>query len=325
LNQRLVVRSTPDGQPVEENFELVEAPEPDGDGVLCATRYISVDPYLRGRLSGRHLTGAILPGSPMDSELIVELLEDSPSLPAGSLARCFGPWQTQVRVLPEQLIPVDAALSPPSLVLGVLGMPGLTAYAGINRYLKPEPGNTLVVSAAAGPVGATTGQLAKLAGATVVGIAGSDEKCAWLQDQAGFDATINYKQESLVDGLSRTCPNGVDLYFDNVGGSVLDAVMANLALNSRVVLSGLMEQYNTDSPPPGPNPGLVIKARASLHGLVVYDHEDLREVMEDELTPLIANGKLAYQECLFEGLAEAATAFCTLMRGDNFGKTIVAL
>ena len=324
MNQCLVVNKTPHGQPVESDFALRETAEPAGNGVLCQTRFISVDPYLRGRLSGRHLTGAIMPGQAMDSELLVELLEDSDHLAAGSLARCFGPWQNRVRLPSEQLLGIDATVTPASLALGVLGMPGLTAYAGINRYLKPEKGNTLVVSAAAGPVGATVGQLARMAGAKVVGIAGSDEKCDWLLDQAGFDATINYKRESVSDGLDRSCADGVDLYFDNVGGAVLDAVMTRLSINARIVLCGLMEQYNTESPPPGPNPGLIIRARATVNGLVVYDHEELRTVMLNALTPLVANGRLAYRECIFNGLDEAANAFCTLMRGENFGKTLVA-
>lgn len=311
--------------PVETDFDLREVGEPGGEGILCETRFISVDPYLRGRLSGRHISGPIQPGEPMESELILRTLEPAPGLVEGSLVRAFGPWQNRSRLPAEGLVPVPDTVSPPSLALGVLGMPGLTAYAGVRRYLRPEAGQTLVVSAAAGPVGATAGQLGRLAGARVVGIAGSEEKCRWLREAARFDATIDYRTEDLRDGLERNCPNGVDMYFDNVGGEMLNAVMTRLARQARVVLCGLMAQYNTDEPPPGPNPGLVIRARASLHGLVVYDHEDLRDEMIDELTPLVTDGDIACREFVSRGIESAAAAFCTLMRGENFGKTIVAL
>jgi len=321
INPGIIVRQTPEGIPSETDFELVDAAEPGAEGVLCETLYISVDPYLRGRLSGRHLTDAIKPGSFMESELILRTEN-------GEIVRGFGGWQTRQRLPQTSLTPVPDRCNPPSLALGVLGMPGLTAYAGVTRLLKPQPGETLLVSAAAGAVGATVGQLAARAGTRVVGIAGSEEKCAWLADAAGFDATINYKQQDLREGIASTCPDGIDLYFDNVGGDVLNAALEALRPGARVVLCGLMEQYNLNEPPTGPNPGLIIRARATVYGLVVYDHEDLRDEMLNALTPLLPggeglNGEIAYKESLWHGIDQAPAAFCGLMRGENFGKVIV--
>ncbi len=319
---RVVVAQRPDGVPTVDDFAVEDASRGD-TGVLCRTRFISLDPYLRGRLSGRHLTGVIAVGQPMESELVLEVLEDAAGLTAGTHVRGFGHWQHEQRLDPATLTKISSTTQPTSLALGVLGMPGLTAYAGIHRILKPKSGETLFVSAAAGPVGSTVGQLAKASGARVVGIAGSDEKCQWLLKTAGFDAAINYKSEALRDGLDRECPDGIDMYFDNVGGDVLQAAMERLALNARVNLCGLMEQYNTDSPPAGPNPALLLKARATMTGLVVYDHEDLRADMESVLGEMITSGRLAVKEDVTDGLENAPAAFCRLMAGQNFGKTLV--
>lgn len=320
-NRCVVVARRPTGVPTVDDFELRPAPPP-GPGVPADVLYVSVDPYLRGRLSGRHVTGPIASGDPMDSELVVRTARDSAAGPAGSLARAFGPWQDRVHLPEAALAPVAADLDPPSLALGVVGMPGLTAYAGVRRILQPEPGETAVVSAAAGPVGATVGQLCKAAGARVIGIAGSAEKRAWLVDEAGFDGCID-RRGSVRDGLDALCPDGVDMYFDNVGGAILQALMERLAPNARVALCGLMEQYNQEAAPPGPNPGLIIRARATVKGLVVYDHEDLRPAMERDLGARVRDGALAFREAVFEGLEQAPAAFCRLMAGQTFGKTIV--
>ena len=322
-NPCVIVARCPEGNPVPEDFALRPAPASES-GVAAEVLYLSIDPYLRGRLSGRHVTGAIAPGEPMESELIVRTVENSAAGPTGTLARAFGPWQARVRLPEQALAPIAEGLDPPSLALGVLGMPGLTAYAGVQRILKPASGQTLVVSAAAGPVGATVGQLCKAAGARVIGIVGSAEKGDWLRKAAGFDGCID-RHAPLGEGLDAHCPDGIDMYFDNVGGAVLQAVMERLALNARVALCGLMEQYNQTEVPPGPNPGLVIRARATMRGLVVYDHEDLRESMEEELSGRIREGSLAYREAVFHGLQSAPTAFCRLMAGQTFGKTVVRM
>ena len=305
-----------------EDFELGAA-DRFGQGVRCRSLYISLDPYLRGRLSGRHISGPIAPGEAMTSEMVMQVLESSLGFKAGELVRGIGPWQHRLSLPPEALKRVSDQIQPASLALGVLGMPGLTAYAGVRRLLQPKAGEVLLVSAAAGPVGSTVAQLGRLTGARTVGIAGSEEKCAWFTERAGLDAVINYKREPLRDGLERECPSGVDMYFDNVGGDVLEAAMECLAIGARVALCGLIAQYNSDTPPSGPNPGLIIKARASVHGLVVYDHEDLRSDMEAEISQAIADDRFAYREDVGEGLESAPEAFCRLMRGENFGKALV--
>ena len=321
-NRRVVLVREPRGLPRPDDFDVQPVAVPTGAGVLADVCYISLDPYLRGRLSGRHISGPIGVGETMDSELVVRLAEDSATLPAGALARAFGPWQERVRLPAESLTAVPAHLDPPSLALGVLGMPGLTAYAGVTRMLRPNAGETVVVSAAAGPVGATVGQLCKSAGARVVGIAGSDAKREWLYGTAGFDACID-RREPVRDGLDACCPDGVDMYFDNVGGDILQAVMERLAPQARVVLCGLMDQYNRAVAPPGPNPALVIRARATVFGLVVYDHEALRGAMEADLGARIRGGALAFREDVADGLDQAPAAFCRLMGGGTFGKAIV--
>lgn len=321
-NQQVAVARRPEGLPRPEDFALGPAAEPEGPGLLCEVLFISLDPYLRGRLSGRHISGPIAIGEAMTSELLLRVAEDGHGCRAGDLVRAFGPWQRRVRLPADALNPVPADIDPPSLVLGALGMPGLTAYAGVTRLLQPESGQTALVSAAAGPVGATVGQLCKAAGARVVGIAGSREKCAWLQDQAGFDAAIDRRQQPLREALDAACPEGIDLYFDNVGGDMLQAAMERLAIGARVALCGLMEQYNQEAAPPGPNPGLIIRARATVQGLVVYDHQDLRPEMEAELGARIRDGTLAFKEDLSEGLDQAPAAFCRLMAGKTFGKTL---
>ena len=322
-NARVVVARRPEGRPAPADFAMQPAAPPQGEGTQCEVLFISLDPYLRGRLSGRHISGPIAVGEAMSRELVLRVAEDCGGFRAGDLVRAFGPWQRRVRLPAEALAPVPKDIDPASLALGVLGMPGLTAYAGVNRLLRPQAGQTAVVSAAAGPVGATVGQLCGAAGAKVVGVAGGGEKCAWLLNQAGFDVAIDRHRQPLREALDAACPDGIDLYFDNVGGDMLQAAMERLALGARVALCGLMDQYNQEAPPPGPNPALIIRARATVQGLVVYDHEDLRAQMQADLGARIRAGELAFKEDLSEGLDQAAAAFCRLMAGETFGKAVV--
>ena len=322
-NSRVVVVRTPAGVPTLSDFALEPAPAPVGLGVLAEVLYISVDPYLRMRLGGRHITATISAGDPMSSELILRVAEDAGGFHAGDLVRAFGPWQRSLRLPADALTPVPAGVEPPSLALGVLGMPGLTAYAGVNRLLRPEAGQTILVSAASGPVGATVGQLCKAAGARVVGVVGTPEKCRWLQEEAGFDVAVDRRRQPIREALATACPDGIDGYFDNVGGDMLQAAMERLAPNARVVLCGLIDQYNDEAIPSGPNPSLIIRARATVSGLVVYDHEDLRGAMEADLGARVAAGTLKFREHVVEGLDEAPAAFCALMAGETFGKTVV--
>ena len=228
-------------------------------------------------------------------------------------------------VRPRYARRIDPGMGPLSTFLGILGMPGLTAYAGLLRLGQPEPGDTVLVSAASGAVGSLVGQIAKIKGCRVVGIAGAPEKCAWVSDVAGFDDVVSYKTGDLREGLDRSCPDGIDVYFDNVGGDTLQAVMERLALGARVVLCGLMAQYNSNEMPPGPNPAFIIKARATVRGMVVYDHEDLRAEMVDSVSGWLREGKIKYLEDRSEGLESAPAAFSRLMQGLNVGKAIVVV
>ena len=325
-NTRVLLKQRAEGIPREQDFDLVRAAlDSAGAGeLLCETLYLSLDPYLRGKISGRHISGAINPGEVMAGETVSRVIEsNSDRFEPGALIAAHGGWQSHPVIKAHAARKLNPARGPLSTQLGILGMPGLTAYAGMTRLAELKADDVVVVSAAAGPVGSMVGQIAKRRGCHVVGIAGSEEKCRWVVEQAGFDHCINYKTEALRDGLARACAGGIDVYFDNVGGDTLQACMEQLALGARVVLCGLIAQYNTDEVPPGPNPAFIIKARAVVRGLVVYDHEDLRPEFEQQVSQWLQQGEISYREDCVEGLAAAPGLFCRLMRGENFGKAIV--
>ena len=325
-NLQILLRRQCEGEPSVDDFEVVESPLPEmqDDAVRCETLYLSLDPYLRGRISGRHLSGAIQPGELMAGEAISRVLESAhPDFAPGDLVAAHSGWQAMSVLKGDEARKIPTDIKPASLFLGILGMPGLTAYAGLLRLGEPQEGDVVVVSAASGAVGSMVGQIAKIKGCTVVGIAGSAEKCAWVTDVAGMDNCINYKTEDLRASLKAACPTGIDVYFDNVGGDMLQAVMEQLALGARIVLCGLMSQYNVDQMPPGPNPAWIIRARATVRGMVVYDHEDLREQFYKDAAQWLKDGHLHYIEDVTVGLENAPDAFARLMQGKNHGKAIV--
>lgn len=327
-NTRVLLRRRCEGVPQASDFEVTasETGRP-GDGqLLCETIYLSLDPYLRGKISGRHMSGSIAPGELMAGEAISRVVDAKHGdFAPGDIIAAHSGWQSRPVVDAAGARRIDPDVAPLSTFLGILGMPGLTAYAGLLRLGEPEAGDTVLVSAASGAVGSMVGQIAKIRGCRVVGIAGAPEKCAWVTDVAGFDDVVSYKSGDLREGLDRTCPDGVDIYFDNVGGDTLQAAMERLALGARVVLCGLMAQYNTDEMPPGPNPAFIIKARATVRGMVVYDHEDLRPEMVGQVSGWLHEGKVHYLEDRTEGLGNAPEAFSRLMQGKNVGKAIVVV
>ena len=326
VNTRILLKQRSRGIPREQDFELVNvaADSPAAGELRGETLYLSLDPYLRGKISGRHLSGAVNEGGLMAGEALSRVVESkSDKFKEGDIIAAHSGWQSRPVINADSARAVNPELGPLSTLLGILGMPGLTAYAGMTRLAELKPADVVVVSAASGPVGSMVGQIAKQRGCHVVGIAGSNEKCRWVVEQAGFDNCINYREEALRDGLKRTCPGGIDVYFDNVGGDVLQANMEQLALGARVILCGLMAQYNTNEMPPGPNPAFTIKARATVRGLVVYDHEDLRPEFEQQVSAWLKQGKIKYKEDMVEGLEAAPGLFCRLMRGENFGKAVV--
>ncbi len=327
-NTRILLRRQSDGIPQAGDFSVTSAPiEQPADGqLLCETIYLSLDPYLRGKISGRHMSGSVLPGELMAGEAISRVVRSMhDGFAAGDIVAAHSGWQSDPVISADDARRIDPGMGPLSTFLGILGMPGLTAYAGLLRLGQPEPGDTVLVSAASGAVGSLVGQIAKIKGCRVVGIAGAPEKCAWVSDVAGFDDVVSYKTGDLREGLDRSCPDGIDVYFDNVGGDTLQAVMERLALGARVVLCGLMAQYNSNEMPPGPNPAFIIKARATVRGMVVYDHEDLRAEMVDSVSGWLREGKIKYLEDRSEGLESAPAAFSRLMQGLNVGKAIVVV
>jgi NADPH-dependent curcumin reductase CurA len=266
------------------------------------------------------------PGDVMFGETLGRVVASRhPGFAVGDLLIARGGWQqysVQSGTNARKIGLNDAALS---TELGVLGTPGLTGYVGIVYLAPPRPEQTVVVSAATGPVGCTAGQTARRMGARVVGIAGSADKCRYAVDELGFAECINYKDGDLKAALKRAAPEGIDVYFDNVGGDILAAVLANLALHARIVLCGMIGAYNQDVSPPGPHLGPVVVARATVQGLVVFDHFNRLPELKRVVGGWIKDGKFRYREDVSEGLASAPEAFCRLMRGENFGKTLVRI
>mgnify|MGYP001816311183 CR=1 FL=1 len=327
-NTRVLLKRRCEGVPQASDFEITTSTieQPDDDQLLCDTIYLSLDPYLRGRISGRHMSGSIAPGDLMAGEAISRVVETRHAdYDVGDIIAAHSGWQSNPVVAGSEARRINPDVGPLSTFLGILGMPGLTAYAGLLRLGEPKPGDTVLVSAASGAVGSLVGQIAKIKGCRVVGIAGAPGKCAWVTDVAGFDDVVSYKTGDLREGLDRSCPDGIDVYFDNVGGDTLQAAMERLALGARVVLCGLMAQYNIDEMPPGPNPAFIIKARATVRGMVVYDHEDLRAEMVDNVSQWLRDDQIQYLEDRTDGLENAPEAFCRLMQGKNVGKAIVVV
>ena len=328
--QRQVLLSRyPEGVPETSDFELSRGPVPrPGDGeFLSRTLYLSLDPYLRGVISGRHLYAEkVRPGDVMPGRTVAQVVESRhPDFAPGDIAVCSNGWQEYGLSTGDiELRKLDPEAAPVSTAIGILGMPGLTAWAGLLHLGEPMPGETVLVSAACGPVGCMVGQLARIAGCRAVGIAGGPEKCSIVKDEFGFAECVDYKTGDLGEKLKAACPDGIDVYFDNVGGEVLTAAMANLAQGARVVLCGMMSGYNnTGPPPPGPSLIPLVMARATVRGLVVYDHEDKQQDFLRACTRWLKEGRIRYREDIAEGIEKAPEAFCRLMRGKNVGKALV--
>ncbi len=330
--QQIVLKTYCEGPPRLENFELVEKPIPVPNAGQFRVRHIwnSVDPGTRSRLSGGDSYAAALPlGKPIDgfSVGIVDASENE-AYPVGTKVFCAGGWRTHSMQTGKGFIgPIpDAVQLPLSLWIGVLGVPGLTAWFGLKTVAKCQSGDRVLVTSAAGPVGATAGQLAKASGAEqVVGIAGSDQKCQWLVDEAGFDAAINYKSVPDLDAaIADAMPDGVDLLFDNVGNAMVNRVLPKMRLNGRICISGQVADYNLT---PAETPGIVntkpfITNRVLMQGLVVFDFAREFPVALNEMATLIAKGELKLKEERFEGIENMPEAFCGLFRGENFGRRV---
>ena len=331
MPRQIVLVSRPSGWPTEGNFALTEAARPElTDGqVRVRNLFMSVDPYMRGRMND---TKSYLPpfqlGEPLQGGAIGSVIETrSPDLAEGDLVLHMLGWRDEA-VLPArhaQKIADVAGLSP-SAYLGVLGMPALTAYVGLLDIAALKPGDVVFVSGAAGAVGSMAGQIAKLKGAArVIGSAGSEEKVSWLRE-IGFDAAFNYKAAPVFGQLREAAPEGIDVYFDNVGGDHLEAALAVLNTHGRVALCGAIAHYNATELPAGPhNLGLVITKRLTLRGFIVSDHQDRTPAMIADVSGWLREGKLFHTETIVDGLDQAPSAFINLLRGHNTGKMIVRL
>ena len=335
INQQWLLASRPAGEPSTDNFKLVETavPELAEDQVLVRHHYMSLDPYMRGRMNdGKSYAMPQALNEVMGGGTVGEVVASrSPKYVAGDTVLGMGGWQ-QYRVvdakLPGVLQKVDASQIPLQAYLGAVGMPGVTAWYGLVRIIQPKAGATVVVSAASGAVGSLVGQLAKARGARAVGIAGGADKCRYVTGELGFDACIDYKQhadlKSLSAALKQACPNGIDGHFENVGGMILDAVMLRANAFSRVAMCGMISGYN-GQPIPLAAPQLILTNRMMIEGFIVSEHmADWREALK-ELGTGVATGKLKYRETVAQGIAAAPEAFLGLLKGRNFGKQLVKL
>ncbi|ELZ06885.1 NADP-dependent oxidoreductase [Natrialba aegyptia] len=321
--------SRPTGEPTRDNFELVtvDRPEPGPGEVLVRTLYQSVDPYMRGRM--RDAESYAEPwdvGDPMQAAIVGEVLESNHDrFEAGDVVTGNLLWAEHAVADGDELRPVDPDRGPVSTALGVLGMPGVTGYFGMLDVADPSPGDTVVVSAAAGAVGSVAGQLARLSGARVVGTAGSDEKCDWLTGDLGFDDAINYKEvDDLGQAMAEACPDGVDAYFDNVGGPITDAVWRLLNVDARVAVCGQISIYNATDVPTGPRKlAKLIETRAHVEGFLVGDYDDRWDVALDRLSTFVADNDLRYRHHVVDGFENAPDAFLGLFEGENIGKQLV--
>jgi len=329
--RQIVLASRPSGWPTAANFALTEADRPElADGqVRVRNEFMSVDPYMRGRMND---VKSYLPpfrlGEPLEGGAIGTVIESrSPDLAEGDLVMHMLGWRDEA-VLPARQARKVAAVPglSPSAYLGVLGVPALTAYVGLLDIAAMKPGDVVFVSGAAGAVGSMAGQIAKLKGAArVIGSAGSDEKVRWLRE-IGFDAAFNYRAGSVVEQLREAAADGIDVYFDNVGADHLDAALVMLNNHGRVAMSGAIAHYNATEPPAGPsNIGLVITKRLTLRGFIVIDHQDRLPDMIADVTAWLREGKLAHTETIVDGLDQAPDAFISLLRGANTGKMLVRL
>ena len=328
VNRQVILNSRPQGYPTDDNFKMLEGEIPvPGDGqVLVRTIWLSVDPYMRGRMSDApsytppHPVGRAMPGGAVGKVVVSR----NSAFPVGTLVEVAAGWQDYLVSSGRNLRKLDSSQAPISTALGVLGMPGLTAYHGLFEIGKPQPGETLLVSGASGAVGAVVGQLGKIAGCRVVGIAGSQEKVDYLEKDLGFDGVINYKTADVESAIQEQCPNGIDVYFDNVGGAITDVAMENLAFRARMIICGQISQYNLEEPDLGPrNLRQLLVQQASAEGFIVGRFADKAEVARARLTELVREGKISYREHIVEGLENAPSAFMGLFSGANFGKMLV--
>ncbi len=329
MNRQVLLASRPQGPVSDDNFRVVEAPigEPGAGEVLVRNEWLSLDPYMRGRMNDvKSYVPPVQIGEVMVGQTVGEVVtsRDSRFVPGDQVLAPSG-WQLYGVTRADELTKVDTERAPASYYLGVLGMPGMTAWFGLFDIGAPKPGETVVVSAASGAVGSVVGQLAKLHGCRAVGIAGGKAKCDYVVQELGFDACIDHKGGALHGGLRAACPNGVDVHFENVGGIVLDTMLGMMNRFSRVVICGLVAEYNGTEPYGYTRLRSVLVNRIRMQGMIVFDWKDRYGEAFAGLAGYLADGRLKYRESVVEGIDNAPKGLIGLLRGENFGKQLVRL
>jgi NADPH-dependent curcumin reductase CurA len=331
-NRQILLASRPRGEPTPDNFELIEAdlPEPGPSQMLLRTIYLSLDPYMRGRMNaGPSYARPVEVGEIMEGRSVCEVVKsNAPRYKTGDIVVAGTGWQDFSLSDGKGVQKVDPALAPISTALGVLGMPGLTAYTGLLNIGKPQPGETLVVAAASGAVGSVVGQIARIKGCHVIGIAGGERKCQYVREELGFDACLDHHQPDLAGRLKAVCPDGVDIYFENVGGAVFEAVLPLLNPFARVPVCGLIAHYNATELPAGPNrvPQLmlaILVKRLTFRGFIVWDFASQYPEFLREVSGWVREGRIKYREDITDGLENAPRGLIGLLKGENFGKKII--
>ena len=332
-NRQLTLAARPVGAPTANDFALQETtpPSPKQGEVLLRTVFLSLDPYMRGRMSdAKSYAEPVAIGEPMVGGTVSRVHTSlNPDFQVGDWVLSYSGWQDYALSNGEGLLKLDPAQVPPSYALGVLGMPGFTAYMGLLDIGKPQAGETIVVAAATGAVGSMVAQIGKLKGCRVVAIAGGAEKCAYALDTLGVDACIDHKADDFAEQLAQACPKGIDVYYENVGGKVLDAVLPLLNTGARIPVCGLISQYNATALPDGPDRlgqlmGSILVKRMTVKGFIIFDDYAHRyDEFAKDMSQWLRDGKIHYREQIVEGLDKAPQAFIGLLQGENFGKLVV--
>lgn len=331
-NRQILLASRPRGEPTPDNFKLVEAdvPEPGPGQMLLRTIYLSLDPYMRGRMNaGPSYAKPVEVGEVMEGRAVGEIVKSNlPQYKPGDLVVAGTGWQQYALSDGNGSQKIEPTLRPISYALGVLGMPGMTAYTGLLNIGKPQPGETLVVAAASGAVGSVVGQIAKIKGCRTIGIAGGEQKCRYVKEELGFDDCLDHRHPDLAERLKAACPKGLDIYFENVGGAVFDAVLPLLNNFARIPVCGLIAHYNAAELPAGPNrvPQVmhsVLVKRLTFRGFIVWDFSSQHPDFLRDMSVWLREGRVKYKEDITDGLENAPRELIGLLKGQNFGKKII--
>lgn len=331
-NRQILLAARPVGAPVASDFKLVETPMPvAGDGeMVLRTIYLSLDPYIRGRMNdAESYIEPIALGDVMGAGTVSQVISsNNPKFAVGDFVLGQAGWQEYALSNGKGTHKLDPKNAPLSTALGISGMPGLTAYTGLDNIGKPQEGETIVVAAASGPVGSAVGQIGKIKGCRVVGIAGGPEKCKFVEDELGFDACLDHSDKNFASNLAAACPDGVDVYWENVGGHVFEAVLPLLNSFARVPVCGLIAHYNSSELPAGPNmiPRVmsdILTKRLLVQGFIVTDYAKQALEFQENMGKWIRDGDVKYREEFVDGLENAPEAFMGLLVGKNFGKLVV--